>query len=285
MIFNKPFENICLDTFTYKGTKFLTIIDSFSKYAQAYHIKAVTATEILNKLRHFISHHDRPKRITCDQGKEFKNNAFEEYLTLLNIDLHFTTPHNPNSNAFIERFHSTIIEKLRVLNVKEPKEKPWNQMITAIWIYNQSIHSTTGYSPFSILYGPYKHELDFSLSQNLYEDYNLKRQNEIQPFLDQIRNKMLNKETNVLTKRNETREPNIDLTNENEIYLSTEARNKHSPRYKKLNIINQQDTTVNLFTKNNQITSSNVQKIKRVRNKPLFQVTDGHSSGSSNTPN
>ena len=120
MISSKPFDPVHIDTFQYRTSKFFTIIDSFSKYAQMYLIKTNTAPEILNKLRHFIAHHDRLKRIVCDQGTEFKNKTFEEYLKMLGIELYFTTAYNPNSNSFVERFHSTILEKLRIINIKNP---------------------------------------------------------------------------------------------------------------------------------------------------------------------
>lgn len=74
-------------------------------------------------------------------------------------------------------------------------------MITAILIYNQSIHSATGFSPFSILYGPYEHEIDLSLDMTIYEEYNNKRKNELLPFIDQIYHKTHEKEKTILEKQ------------------------------------------------------------------------------------
>ena len=273
-ISSKPFDTIYIDTFQYRTSKFLTIIDSFSKYAQAYLIKTNTAPEILNKLRHFIAHHDRPKRIVCDQGSEFKNKTFEEYLNMLGIELHYTTAYNPNSNSFIERFHSTILEKLRIINIKNPNEKPGNQMITAVWIYNQSIHNATGYSPFSILYGPYEHELSFSMTEDLYENYNLKRRNELRPFLEHIQNRMLAKEQHILNKLNEKREKSIDLTEENDIYIENpERKSKHKPVFQKATLIGQDENTIAIYNQNN-LSNRNISKVKRIRNKTSFQI--GH---------
>ncbi|KAK9680888.1 Integrase zinc binding domain [Popillia japonica] len=111
MLSKKPFDVVHIDVFAFEGHKFLTIIDLFSKYTQAYYVQDLTAITILNKLRHYFSHHIRhyfshhnyPRKIVCDAGKEFKNHIFQEYCSLFKIDLHYTTHYNSSSNSPIER--------------------------------------------------------------------------------------------------------------------------------------------------------------------------------------
>jgi len=179
LLAKRPFDVIHIDTFSFQGSKFLTIIDLFSRYAQAYKIKDGTGLTVLNKLRHFFGHHNYPRKLVCDEGREFKNRTFEEFCKLHKIELHFTTVNNPNSNSPIERFHSTIIEKLRTLRIKNPHDLPCTLMTSAILIYNQSIHSSTGYSPFHLLYGPYEKLADFDVDMTIIEQYNQKRKQEI----------------------------------------------------------------------------------------------------------
>lgn len=121
LLAKRPFDVVHIDTFLFQQTKFLAIIDLFSKYAQAYHVNDGTAITVPNKLRHYISHHNVPQKIVCDEGREFANQTFKEFCKLHKIELHYTTVNNPSSNSPIERFYSTISEKNKHLKNERSK--------------------------------------------------------------------------------------------------------------------------------------------------------------------
>lgn len=280
----KPFDTLFIDTFSFQNCKFLTIIDSFSRYAQAYFIKDGTGVTVLNKIRHYFTHHNYPKRIVCDQGKEFFNKTFREHCQLFKIELHFTTVNNPNLNSPVERLHSTLIEKLRILRLKEPNESPQNQMITAILIYNQSIHSATGLSPFSILYGPYEHEIDIELDMTIYEAYNNKRKNEVLPFIEKIYHKCLNKEKSILEKRNQSKQDPPDI-NTDIVYIQKNKPDKTDPLYDKIQITKKSGNTIEGKSGKGKSTSSNIRKVKRLRKHISLQDPDEPGTSTVHDPN
>lgn len=273
LLAKKPFDTIHVDTFSFNNCKFLTIIDSFSKYAQAYFIKDCTGITILNKLRHYFSHHNYPKRVVCDEGREFCNKTVKEFFKLNKITLHFTTVNNPNSNSPIERLHSTLVEKLRILRLKTPNEIPQNQMISAILIYNQTIHSATGHTPFTLLYGPYEHDIDFDLDMTIYEEYNNRRKQEMLPFLKDVYNKTFDKERRILEKRNTTREEPPEINDET-VYVRKNKPGKTDPLYAKINITGKEGTQIKGTSIKGRSTNTHVRKIKRVRNTPLLQANN-----------
>jgi transposase InsO family protein len=237
LLAKRPFDVIHIDTFSFDNNKFLTIIDLFSKYSQAYFVTDLSAITILNKLRYYFAHHKYPTKIVCDEGKEFKNSVFQEFCKLFKINLHFTTNYNPSSNSPIERVHSTLLEKLRTLKIENPNESPQNLMISAVLIYNQSIHSTTGYTPFSLLYGPYEnlnaHELD--LDKTIYETYNDKRKGELLPFYEQLYQKQLDRGTKILENRNKNLKDKVQIK-EPAVYVKKQKIRKADPCYEKVNV-------------------------------------------------
>ncbi|KAK9692773.1 hypothetical protein QE152_g34928 [Popillia japonica] len=63
----------------------LTIIDVFTKYAQAYPINGKTAVEVVEKLIERFSIHGTPQQIVMDNGLEFNNATLKELLKLYKV--------------------------------------------------------------------------------------------------------------------------------------------------------------------------------------------------------
>lgn len=174
----RPFEIIHIDTYTLEQTKFLTIMDSFSKYGQAYPLRSLAATEIADNLLIFFSHHGVPKQIILDNGTEFKNAVITELLQLHKIKIHFISPHHPESNGNVERFHSTISEHIRLLNAQNFKSSTISQKMTyAVLAYNHTVHSVIKMKPIDVINGHITDNdpFDLNLDQLLLSDYQSQR--------------------------------------------------------------------------------------------------------------
>lgn len=78
-----PFDIVHIDTITLENEKYLTLIDSFSKFAQIYKIKTFHAIiDIIDKLLQYFSQYQIPKEIIHDSGTEFNNTLIKELLKI-----------------------------------------------------------------------------------------------------------------------------------------------------------------------------------------------------------
>ena len=72
----------------YKGNKYLLCeIDLFSKYTRVVPLKDEKGTSIINAFQKIISEGRKPNKIWVDQGTEFYNNFFIDFLKINNIEM------------------------------------------------------------------------------------------------------------------------------------------------------------------------------------------------------
>lgn len=233
----KPFEIVHTDTLKYEHMKFLTIIDAFSKYAQVYVLETSQAQEIAENLMHFFSHHSVPGLLVLDNGPEFDNGIIKDFLTLHRVNVHFCSPHHPSSNGQIERFHSTFIDHLNIINNSPEfsKDSIKTKLHFAIIAYNNSIHTMTKKTPFEILNYDMQIPTDIDLEAKLISNYVESHKEKIKA-LNKIINENLSKnKTKVITKLNKIREPPPKIPKT--VFIKSNFRSKKRNRYKKEEVI------------------------------------------------
>ena len=94
-----------------KGNKYLLCaIDLFSKYAWVVPIKDKKGTSIVNAFQKIISEGRKPNKIWVDQGSEFYNNTFKDFLKINNIEMYST--YNEGKSVIAERFIRTLKSKI-----------------------------------------------------------------------------------------------------------------------------------------------------------------------------
>ena len=98
-----------------KGIKYLLCaIDLFSKYVQVVPLKDKRRTSIVNAFQKLISEgseaedegRKKPNKIWVDQGTEFYNNYFKDFLKINNINLY--SSFNEGKSVVAKRFIRTL---------------------------------------------------------------------------------------------------------------------------------------------------------------------------------
>ena len=94
-----------------KGIKYLLCtIDLFSKYAWVIPIKDKRGVSIVNAFKKIISEGRKPNKIWVDQGSEFYNKSFTDFLKINNIEMYSTF--NEGKSVVAERFIKTQKNKI-----------------------------------------------------------------------------------------------------------------------------------------------------------------------------
>lgn len=204
---HKPMEHMFMDLYSSGGVTFLTIIDNFSKYAQAIPLTASTSIHIAEALLTLFSIIGVPIKITTDSDSKFDNEVINEICAMHNINIHFTTPYNPNSNSPVERLHSTLAEMIRIQRITD-KEEPTNLMKYAIIAYNNTIHSATGFTPFELLFGHTKsrNPLELHFPKEFYQEYVNKHKQIMDNVHKLVNSKLANEKQAVIEKSNRNTE-------------------------------------------------------------------------------
>ena len=94
-----------------KGIKYLLCaINLFSKYTWVVPIKEKKGVSIVNSFEKIISKERKPNKIWVDQGSEFYNNSFKDFLKINNIEMYST--YNEGKSVVAKRFIRTLKNKI-----------------------------------------------------------------------------------------------------------------------------------------------------------------------------
>ena len=131
----------------------LVASDYFTKWVEAYAIPNQEAITVATKLvDEFFCRFSVPEQLHSDQGRQFESGVLQEVCRLLKIYKSRTTPYHPQSDGLVERFNRTLISMLATTVHDNPTD--WESHLKKVCMaYNTSVHSSTGFSPFYLMFG------------------------------------------------------------------------------------------------------------------------------------
>ena len=132
-----------------KGINYLLCaINLFSKYAWAVPLKDKKGTSIVNVFQKVISEGRKPNRIWVDQGSEFYNNSFKDFLKTNNIKMY--SSYNEEKSVVAERFIRTLKNKIFKHMAAIPKNVFFDLLVDIVNKYNNAVHRTIKIKPIDI---------------------------------------------------------------------------------------------------------------------------------------
>ena len=132
---------------------FLTIVEEFSRYKQAYPMK--NKGEASQLLLNFVTKFEKQSghvinRVHADNGSEVSR-AFEK-LSATGVETTKTTTYTPESNGLVERTHGVLLSMIRSCLIQSKPPQPfWNFALRHVTeCLNLVPHSTTGKVPYEV---------------------------------------------------------------------------------------------------------------------------------------
>ena len=147
---SEPLERIHIDICGPFGEQYiLVIVDSFSKWPEAFVLNTVTSETIITRLRRFFSQMGTAKLVVTDNASYFVSNRFQQWLSNIGTQHLTIAPYHPQSNGLAERFVSTIKQHIKALNSNNLQANVDRFLLQ----YRNSTHAVTGKSPAQSIYG------------------------------------------------------------------------------------------------------------------------------------
>ena len=172
-----PWESISMDFVfglprsSQGNTGIWTIVDQFSKQAHFIPVKKTIKAHHMATL--FISnifkYHGLPKSIVFDRDPRMTSNFWKGLFENLGTKLNFSSAYYSQMDGQSEIANLTIIDLLKAYVTKVDHRDQWEKYLPMVeYAYNNTIHTSTGKTPFEIVEGKPKLPLMVKYISNVF---------------------------------------------------------------------------------------------------------------------
>ncbi|KAK5785920.1 hypothetical protein PVK06_040542 [Gossypium arboreum] len=135
------------------GHRFIfVVIDYFTKWIEAASFANVTKTVVCRFLKkEIICRYGLPERIILDNALTLNNKMMKEVCEQFQIKYHNSSPYCPKMNGAVEAANKNI---KKIIGKMTETYKDWHKKLPfALYAYRTSVRTSTGATPFSLVYG------------------------------------------------------------------------------------------------------------------------------------
>ena len=138
-----PWEHVAMDLCDHGGSKYLVIVDFFSRYIEIANLHKDTTTEkVILALNNIFARWGFPLCVLSDNGPQFASSRFEEYAKSCGFTHKTSSPHYHQGNGEAERAVQTV---KKMLDQQDP--------LQALMVYRTTPIYATGLSPSQLIMG------------------------------------------------------------------------------------------------------------------------------------
>lgn len=135
------------------GHRFILVaIDYFTKWVEAASYANVTKNVVVKFIkRELICRYGLPSKIITDNATNLNNKMMDELCATFKIQHHNSSPYRPKMNGAVEAANKNIKKIIQKMVITY---KDWHEMLPfALHGYRTSVRTSTGATPFSLVYG------------------------------------------------------------------------------------------------------------------------------------
>ncbi|KAK2428579.1 hypothetical protein QL285_027093 [Trifolium repens] len=135
------------------GHRFILVaIDYFTKWVEAASYANVTKQVVVRFIKkEIIYHYGLPNKIITDNDTNLNNKMIKKLFETFKIEHHNSSPYRPKMNGAVQAANKNI---KKILQKMVKTYKDWHDMLLlALHGYRTSIRTSTGATPFSLVYG------------------------------------------------------------------------------------------------------------------------------------
>ena len=103
-----PYSMVGCDIFQFESTKYVILVDYYSKYIDVQKLAAETTSSIIEAVTQVFSCHGLPKTLHSDNGPQFSSMEFKNFCREHGIQHETSSPHFQSSNGEAERAVQTV---------------------------------------------------------------------------------------------------------------------------------------------------------------------------------
>ena len=127
----------------------LVVSDHFTKFAQAFPEKNISAVTLAKKI---MDEYICRLGLHSDQGANVDEAVFKGLCDLLKAAKTRTAPYHPQGDGQVERLNKSLVKILSKLIADHRRD--WVGFVPkAVLAYNTSVHESTGFTPYRLMFG------------------------------------------------------------------------------------------------------------------------------------
>jgi ribonuclease HI len=129
-------------------------VEYFSKWIEAKPLATKTSVTVQKFFwQNIVCRFGVPKAIIVDNGTQFDAETFKDFCDQISTKIHFASIRHLESNELVERANDIIMTGIMKLIFNQPRGKWPNELIKVVWSHNTTISTSTGFTPFKLLFG------------------------------------------------------------------------------------------------------------------------------------